>query len=136
MNKLFKRITTTAMAAIITSSALATYANAAYEEKPFHTIYVNSQSYIPSEVNYGATFSLVASNDRYYAKLTNISRMANASVTITSPSHSMSKTVVFTQTEIPISWEITTDSRKNVTYNAKGYTSVYGTMSADGIVWR
>ncbi|MCM1167362.1 MAG: hypothetical protein NC299_16500 [Lachnospiraceae bacterium] len=140
MSKLFKKITAAVMTAVITSSAFALCANAASEEKTFSTRYVNSPTYIPSEVNYAAEVRLEASTEQYTGVVTHMSEIVSRSATITCTSHT------FYDTMLPIefnakgsrTWRISGrigDGVKAV-YKVSARTNVYGTLNVEGKILR
>lgn len=140
MNKLFKRITATAMAAVITTSALALCANAASEEKTFSTRHVYSPSYTPSEVNYPAEVRLEASTEQYTGTITYMSDIVSRSATITCTSHT------FYNAMLPIefnntgsrTWRISGSIGNGVkaVYKVSARTNVYGTLNVEGKIAR
>ena len=92
MNKVIKKISAASLAFAISIGSLMTCANAAFEEKTFSVKYVKSPNYIPSDVNSGTTVRLVASADTYTGVITDMTALANRSVTITSTTHEIINT--------------------------------------------
>lgn len=128
------------MAAVITTSALALCANAAFEEETFSARYVNSSSYVPGNVNISPEVRLVASADEYTGVVTYMTDLVNRSVTITSLTHPIINTpsrLVFNNTNLPRTWEIDLNNEsREVVYKVEAYTNVYAILNAEGYISR
>lgn len=140
MTKIFKKIAAIAMATAMTAT-MAVSANAVYEQKTFKVVYVNSPNYIPGDVNSGTSVRLVASADTYTGIVTDMTELANRSVTIDCTTHEIINTysdLVFNTPNVSRSWEISGDISKNrsVYYKVTAYTNVYGTLNATGKITR
>lgn len=136
--RILKKITAMALAATVAAGAIGTSVDAVVaEQKKWNVSHINVPG-APSIVNY-TYVEMVASQDKYRAVVTGMTRLANATVTVESGSeHKMSDTpLVFTATNIPQTWTLKEGSLSNpVQYKITAFTTIRDRLDASGYIER